>query len=87
MIAIIEFLQIITLYMGITVNLIEAWEPYRAARIALNNTLEHGNVQMQTRKHIDKLGPLNRVVSLHCTCNIMSNPRTIYDIVMRLIVE
>ena len=51
--------------MGITVNLIEAWEPYRAARIALNNTLEHGNVQMQARKHIDKLRPLNEVVSYH----------------------
>ena len=49
--------------MGITVNLIEAWEPYRAARIALNNTLEQGNVQMQARKHIDKLRPLNKVVS------------------------
>ena len=49
--------------MGITVNLIEAWEPYRAARIALNNTLEHGNVQMLAKKHIDRLSPLNKVVS------------------------
>ena len=49
--------------MGITVNLIEAWEPYRAARIALNNTLEHGNVQMQAKKHIDRIAPLNKVVS------------------------
>ena len=49
--------------MGITVNLIEAWEPYRAAKIALNNTLEHGNIQMLARKHIDRLAPLNKVVS------------------------
>ena len=49
--------------MGITVNLIEAWEPYKAAKIALNNTLEQGNIQMQARKHIDKLRPLNKVVS------------------------
>lgn len=49
--------------MGITVNLIEAWEPYRAARIALNNTLEHGNIQMLAKKHIDRLAPLNKVVS------------------------
>jgi WASH complex subunit strumpellin len=48
--------------MGITVSLIEAWEPYRAARIALNNTLEHGNVQMLAKKHIDRLSPLNKVV-------------------------
>ena len=58
--------QIITLYMGITVNLIEAWEPYRAAKIALNNTLELGNIQMQARKHLDKLRPLNNVVSSPC---------------------
>lgn len=51
--------------MGITVNLIEAWEPYRAAKIALNNTLEHGNVQMQARKHIDGLAPLNKTVSFN----------------------
>ena len=57
-------LQIITLYMGITVNLIEAWEPYRAAKIALNNTLELGNIQMQAKKHLDKLAPLKTVVSL-----------------------
>ena len=58
--------------MGITVNLIEAWEPYRAARIALNNTLEHGNVQMLAKKHIDKLAPLNKVVSYHLTtCRLL----------------
>lgn len=31
---------VINLYMGMTVNLIDAWEPYRAATAALNNTLD-----------------------------------------------
>ena len=31
--------------MGIAVNLLEAWEPYKAARIALANTLQLGNIQ------------------------------------------
>lgn len=35
------------MYMGITVNLCEAWEPYKAARTALNNTLDPDNIQSQ----------------------------------------
>jgi WASH complex subunit strumpellin len=30
--------------MGITVNLIDSWEPYKAARTALSNTLDSSNV-------------------------------------------
>ena len=33
--------------MGITVNLLDSWEPYRAARTALGNTLQPGNIQAQ----------------------------------------
>jgi WASH complex subunit strumpellin len=31
---------VINLYMGMTVNLIDAWEPYKSAKAALNNTLD-----------------------------------------------
>ena len=31
--------------MGEIVNLVEQWEPYRAAKTALNNTVELGNVK------------------------------------------
>lgn len=51
------------MYMGITVNLWEAWEPYRAARTALNNTLQSENVGAQATKYIDKLPVLNKIVS------------------------
>lgn len=33
--------------MGITVNLADAWEPYKAAKTALNNTLDLANVREQ----------------------------------------
>ncbi len=51
------------MYMGITVNLWEAWEPYRAAKIALSNTLQPDNVVAQATKYIDKLPVLNKMVS------------------------
>uniref|UniRef100_A0A182NJL2 Strumpellin n=1 Tax=Anopheles dirus TaxID=7168 RepID=A0A182NJL2_9DIPT len=36
---------IVSLYMGITVNLIGAWEPYKAAKTALTNTLDTANLK------------------------------------------
>jgi len=39
--------QVISIYMGITVNLADAWEPYKAAKTALNNTLDLPNVKEQ----------------------------------------
>lgn len=36
--------------MGITVNLAEAWEPYKAAKTALNYTLDLSNVKEQVYK-------------------------------------
>uniref|UniRef100_A0A182PF45 Strumpellin n=1 Tax=Anopheles epiroticus TaxID=199890 RepID=A0A182PF45_9DIPT len=36
---------IVSLYMGITVNLINAWESFKAAKTALTNTLDNGNLK------------------------------------------
>lgn len=41
------FCQVISIYMGITVNLLDAWAPYKAAINALNNTLDPSNVREQ----------------------------------------
>ncbi|XP_020632450.1 WASH complex subunit 5-like [Orbicella faveolata] len=40
---------VISVYMGNVVNLVEAWDPYRAAKTALNNTLDPTNVKTLVR--------------------------------------
>ncbi|CAI9726515.1 WASH complex subunit 5-like [Octopus vulgaris] len=50
---------IISVYMGITVNLIDVWSPYKAAMIALNNTLEQSNIREQATKYNQKMKRLN----------------------------
>lgn len=40
--------------MGLTVNLVDAWEPYKAARMALANTLHTSNVLEQANIHSKK---------------------------------
>ena len=41
--------------MGITVNLIDSWEPYKAARTALSNTLEAANVKEIADRHASRM--------------------------------
>lgn len=52
------------MYMGITVNLCEAWEPYKAARTALNNTLDPDNIQSQVSINLYMCGVLYLGISL-----------------------
>lgn len=47
----VVFAQVISIYMGITVNLVEAWEPYKAAKTALNYTLDSANIKEQVLKN------------------------------------
>lgn len=42
--------QIISIYMGITVNLADVWQQFKAASVALNNTLDPNNVKEQAQK-------------------------------------
>ncbi|KTG39902.1 hypothetical protein cypCar_00013954 [Cyprinus carpio] len=42
---------VISIYMGIMVNLVEAWEPYKAAKTALNYTLDTANVKEQASRY------------------------------------
>uniref|UniRef100_A0A8C5CG81 WASH complex subunit 5 n=1 Tax=Gadus morhua TaxID=8049 RepID=A0A8C5CG81_GADMO len=45
--------QVISIYMGITVNLVEAWEPYKAAKTALNYTLDTANIKEQACRYAE----------------------------------
>lgn len=59
-----KLLQVISIYMGITVNLIEAWEPYKAAKTALNYTLDTANIREQVTWTLMNLSYLSISVSL-----------------------
>ena len=48
-------LQVISIYMGATVNLIEAWEPYKAAKSALSNILQNQNIKQIAQKYLNSL--------------------------------
>ncbi len=50
------------MYMGITVNLLDAWEPYKAARTALANTLQPTNITDQAQRFLRKIPALNKQV-------------------------
>lgn len=41
----------ISVYMGIVIDLWDWWSPYKAARSALNNTLETNNVKIISQKY------------------------------------
>ncbi|XP_020897630.1 WASH complex subunit 5 [Exaiptasia diaphana] len=53
---------VISTYMGIVVNLVEAWEPYKAAKTALNNTLDNTNIKTLATKRNAKVQELNSEV-------------------------
>lgn len=50
---------VISIYMGIVVNLVEAWDPYKAAKTALNNTLDPNNVKPLATRYNTKVKTLN----------------------------
>lgn len=46
---------VISIYMGIVINLCDWWLPYKAARTALNNTLESSNVKVIAQNYGQKM--------------------------------
>ncbi|XP_014669948.1 PREDICTED: WASH complex subunit strumpellin-like [Priapulus caudatus] len=53
---------VISVYMGITVNLVEAWDQYKAAKTALSNTLDPANVKELATRHARKMRQLIPIV-------------------------
>ncbi|CAF0738574.1 unnamed protein product [Brachionus calyciflorus] len=57
---------VLSIYMGsIQVNLAEVWEPYKAARSALANTLNVTNIKQQSIYHLNKLSESLKEVNEH----------------------
>lgn len=54
---------VISIYMGTTVNLLDAWDPFKAAKQALYNTLDPVNIKEQALKFHTKLQKLNPQVT------------------------
>jgi hypothetical protein len=48
-------LQVISFYMGATGHLVSAWEPYKAAKSALGNTLVLPNVKDVAARNAQRL--------------------------------
>lgn len=46
---------VISYYMGVTVDLMEAWEPFKAAKAALANIVEKTHVTELVEKYAEKL--------------------------------
>ncbi len=44
-------MQVISVYMGTTVNLVEWWDTYKAAKAALANTLQTSNIKAVAAKN------------------------------------
>lgn len=53
---------VIAYYLGYTVDLSVAWEPYKAAKAAIGNTIEHKNVLAISKKHWASLTKLQKEV-------------------------
>ena len=54
---------VVSMYMGFTVNLIESWENFKAARVALNNTLDGGNVKSVSNIYCMSISELHKTTT------------------------
>lgn len=50
--------KVVSVYMGFTFNLMDWWDPYKAAKSALNNTSQTSNIKQVVAKYISKLQKL-----------------------------
>ncbi|XP_077300067.1 WASH complex subunit strump [Arctopsyche grandis] len=51
---------IVSVYMGITLNLIEVWEPFKAAKLALGNNINSKNIKDISVKHVEQVKKLQQ---------------------------
>lgn len=69
---------VISIYMGTVINLCDWWSPYKAARTALNNTLENSNVKGIAQKYGVKMDVSKSFTSLKLIIHFKINTRVVY---------
>lgn len=62
---------IVSYYLGFMVDLSLVWQPYAAARAALNNTLDPDNVKYCAGKHLQKVGKLLTLLDGYLTEGVL----------------
>jgi len=62
---------VIAYYMGFTVDLSVEWEPYKAAKLALNNTVTAENLATFKGRHIKKLEPIFQALNQFLTEGVL----------------
>jgi WASH complex subunit strumpellin len=75
---------VLSVYMGITIDLCDAWEPYKAGRTALNNTLEAENVKMHASRHIARVEKLDTTI-LNLLKEGVLHPEYVLDNIAKLL--
>ncbi|KAM9958880.1 hypothetical protein ACTFIW_012470 [Dictyostelium discoideum] len=53
---------VISFFLGFTIDLSVAWEPYKAAKTAMGNTIIQSNIQYQTQRFWKEVSELNKLV-------------------------
>ncbi|KAL0215921.1 hypothetical protein P9112_008105 [Eukaryota sp. TZLM1-RC] len=65
---------IISFYLGHLIDLTVAWEPYKAAKNALNNTINPNSVRKLTQKHISILSKSHKKVLEYLAEGVLNEP-------------
>lgn len=71
---------VISIYMGFIVNLAENWEPFKAAKMALNNTLETVNIKGYASSYGSSVLPLLKATNLKLKEGNITNDNLLKDV-------
>lgn len=71
---------VISIYMGFPVNLIETWEPFKAAKMALNNTVEPANIKLCSNNYAEGVQNLLKISAQFLKEGSITNESLLRDI-------
>lgn len=71
---------VISIYMGVTVNLVESWESFKAAKMALQNTVETANIKTYTNGYAESVQDLLKISAQYLKEGNITNESLLRDI-------